>query len=264
VNEFSVGGETMNRQRFLKTTAVVLVGALLLTGCNRAKGKPLALVFVIDMTASTDAEGRAKAFRAVQTWFEQKRLRRGDKLTVIPVTGDALTESQGRILRFNLSERREAYDGDLRRIGTEVLDSMARMEKEAADKPYQSSDILGAVRLGAEELEREGDGTRKALIVLSDFVQDDAQARFKTSPYLAGSSVAEEHARKLASARPLNFKETTIYLGLLRSTELKPMTPARREAIAAFWTEYFHQCGAKEVISVTDGPGQIDRILTGD
>jgi hypothetical protein len=251
----------MSNQPLMKVAAVALVCALLAAGCGGAKEKPLSLVFVIDMTASTDPEGRAVAFRAVQSWFEQKRLRRGHRVTVIPVTGDAWAESQGRILRFVLPEKREAYDADLRRLGDEVLKSLERMEAEAAERPYKFSDILGAVQLGAEELQRDGDDTRKVLVVLSDLVQDDAQARFKTAAFMANRDAAQEYARKLSGARPQNFRGATVYLGLLRSTELKSMPPARREALQAFWTEYFRGGEAASVINATDGPGQLDRLI---
>jgi Mg-chelatase subunit ChlD len=251
----------MKNHTSIKVITTLLVCALLLAGCKRSKNKPLSVVFVIDMTASTDAEGRAKAFKAVQSWFEQKRLQRGDRVTVIPVTGDAWTESQGRILRFNLSERREAYDGDLRRLGEEVISSMERMESEAAENPYKFSDILGAVQLGAEELQRDGGDARKVLVVLSDFVQDDGQAKFKTASYLADKKTAQDYAKKIAAARPQSFEGDLVYLGLLRSTDLKSMSPGRREALQVFWSEYFRQASAREVITATDGPGQMERLL---
>ena len=251
----------MSKQSLTRAAVVALVCALLMAGCRRAKDKPLSLVFVIDMTASTDPEGRAVAFRAVQLWFEQKRLRRGDRVTVIPVTGDAWAESQGRILRFALGEKREAYDADLKRLGGEVIKSLKQMEADAVESPYKFSDILGAVQLGAEELQREGDDSRRVLIVLSDLVQDDAQAKFRTASFMANKDAAQDYAKKLAGARPQNFRGTTVYLGLLRSTELKAMPPARREALQVFWAEYFRVGEASAVISVTDGPGQLDRLM---
>lgn len=251
----------MEHRSVLKTAAVLLACTLIFGACHRSGRQPLSLVMIIDVTASTDADGRARAFQAVQKWFEQKRLRRGDKITVIPLTGDALTESQGRILRFALSEQREAYDGDLRRLGEEMQKSVEQMEGDAAERPYQSSDVLGAVKLGVEELQREGDERRKVLVVLSDFIQDDVHANFKTIPPLANRKSAEDYARKLAADEPQNFRGSLVYLGLLRSTELKGMAPARRDSLQAFWAEYFRRNGAQEVITVIDGPGQVDRII---
>lgn len=251
----------MKNHSTIKVVTALLVSALISTGCMRSKNKPLSVVFVIDMTASTHSEGRAEAFKAIQSWFEQKRLRRGDRVTVIPVTGDAWTESQGKILRFTLSERREAYDGDLKRLGVEVLNSMERMEREAAESPYKFTDILGAVQLGAEELQRDGGDVRKVLVVLSDLVQDDAQAKFKTASYLADKKTAQDHARKVAAASPRSFQGGLVYLGLLRSTDLKSMSQGRREALQVFWSEYFRQAGAREVITATDGPGHMERLL---
>lgn len=71
---------------------------------------------------------------------------------------------------------------------------------EAAERPYKFSDILGAVQLGAEELRRDGDDTRKVRVVLSDLVQDDAQAKFKTAAFMANRDAAQEYARRLAGA----------------------------------------------------------------
>jgi hypothetical protein len=251
----------MKLYRHLRLAYVFLVCALLVCSAGCHKERPLALALVIDLTASTDAAGRAKAFQTIHTWFEQKRLKRGDRITIVPVTGDAWSDSQGRILRFQLSEKREAYDADIKRLKEEVESQIEVMEAEAAAHPYNHSDVMGAVRLAAADLAQQDAHTRKVLIVLSDFVQDDPQANFKAEPALANEKSARTYARKLA-ADPTAFKDCAVYLGLLRSAELKNMPLARRGALQLFWLEYFQQSGARSITIAIDGPGQMDAVFS--
>jgi hypothetical protein len=53
-----------------------------------------------------------------------------------------------------------------------------------------------------------------------------------------------------------------VYLGLLRSTDLKNMSPQRREGVETFWLEYFKQAGAKAVSLSSDGPGQLAKFIS--
>ena len=160
-------------------TVIILFGVFFYTGCPDEKHRTI--IFVIDMSASTDPAGRAKAFQAVSGWFAQKKLKRGDKIVVIPITGDAWTESQGLIKRFNISEKREAYDADLRRLESEMKQQLEEMERTAAEKPYKHTDIFGALKLAAEELAHENKNTKKTVVLLTDLIQDNAIGNFKAA-----------------------------------------------------------------------------------
>lgn len=246
--------------RRLIVTVIIVLTVFLYTGCPDERHRTI--VFVIDMSASTDAVGRAKAFQAVSGWFAQKKLKRGDKIIVIPITGDAWTESQGLIQRFEISEKREAYDADLRRLETEMKQQLENMERAAAEKPYKKTDIFGALRLAAEELAHESKKTKKTIVVLSDLIQDNAVDNFKAAVFLENQNAAMKQAQYAAQEQSNDFTDCTVFLGLLRSNDLKSLSPKRREALEAFWVTYFRFERATEVITSIDGPGQVDLVLT--
>ena len=220
------------------------------------------MVYVIDMTASVDSEAIQQAFAALRTLLNTKTLKRGDSITIIPITGDALTESQGKILRIHLPENREVYDADLVKLAGDVEKKLKEMQDEAIAKPYQHSDILGAVDLAAEELSTEKGNVRTVVVILSDLIHDDARFNFNTSPDFASESGAVGLAKKLSTNRNDEFAGTALYLGMLRSKDLKRMPNARREAVQAFWREYFKSGGAGTVSLAIDGPGRLATIVT--
>src|SRR6185295_14430573 len=119
-------------------------------GCRRREVEPLQLICIVDLTASVDQKAQAESFTALEAIFI--KLKRGDTITLIPITGDSLTEAQGHVLRFHLNEKREAYDADLRRLAKEAQKKLQTIKEQAVAKPYMRSDILGAVTLAVEEL----------------------------------------------------------------------------------------------------------------
>jgi hypothetical protein len=250
--------------KHLTTIALSLaLSTVLCSGCKSSRQHQV-LVVILDLTASTESDGRAVAFESVQRWFTQKTIHRGDTIIIIPITGDALTETQGKILRFEVSETRSNYDQDLRDLAVKVSDSLKEMEREAKQNPYKFSDVLGAFRLASEELGRYDGKSRRILIALTDFIQDDQQASFKSIPQLANNSAAIRFARELAESHPADLNAQMVYLGWLRSSDLKKMAPSRRDALAAFWKEYIRVQGARHVIEATDGPGGLDRVIKAD
>jgi hypothetical protein len=239
--------------------ALIMIAALLV-GCRRTGPAPLHVIYIVDLTASTIEDAREKAFEGVTKLFDKGLLKRGDSITVIPITGDALTESQGAILRFEIPLEREIYDDDLRTLSKEVVDELRKMQEAAALRPYPYSDIIGAVRIANEEFAADKPDVRKVLIVLSDFVEDEKQLSFKNSPLVANEKTATEAAKKM-SASDHAFKGARVYLGWLRSSDMKTIVPQRRDAIRTFWTEYFKQAGAKSIHVSSDGPGQLTKFI---
>src|SRR5437588_188807 len=200
--------------------------------------------------------------RRLQRRAGQKPARkRGDSITIIPTTGDTLTESQGTILRIHLPENRKVYDSDLAKLATEVEEKLKRMQAEATANPYQHSDILGAADLAAQELATEKGNVHKVIVILSDFIQDDSRLNFNNSPDLANEHAGVALAKKLSTNHREQFAETNVYLGLLRSKDLKKMPNPRREAMQTFWLEYFKTCSAQSVVMAIDGPGKIASAL---
>jgi len=72
--------------------------------------------------------------------------------------------------------------------------------------------------------------------------------------------------RALADALALQnrtaVKNTIVYLGVLRSNDLKTLTATRRSAVKQFWSEYFPAHGAKSVTYATDGSGQLESFIS--
>src|SRR6266404_8468823 len=248
----------MNSHSAIRITVAIILLSLFAFGCSRQRQR-LAMAYVIDMTASVDSEAIEQAFAALKPLLNSKTLKRGDSITIIPITGDTVTETQGKILRIQLPENREVYDADLARLTTEVEEKLKVMQSDATANPYQHSDILGAADLAAEELSTEKGNVRKVIAILSDFIQDDSHFNFNISPDLANERAAIALAKKLSAGKSSNalsdFTGASIYLGLLRSKDLKKMPNARREAVQTFWREYLKGGGAQSVALVIDGPG---------
>jgi hypothetical protein len=265
----------------IKITIALILFSLLAISCGRSKRQRLAVAYVIDMTASVDSEAIRQAFAAIHPLLKSKTLQRGDSITIIPITGDTLTESQGKILRIHLPENREVYDSDLVKLASEVEEQLERIQSEATANPYQHSDILGAIDLAAEELATEKGNVRKVIVILSDFIQDDSRFNFNTLRDLANDRAAVVLAKQVATKSPESptenpmgtspdsastspvgkFSGTDVYLGMLRSKDLKKMPNARREAVQIFWREYFRYCNAQSVGLAIDGPGKIVSVI---
>lgn len=242
----------------VRKAAALVLCSLLVISCSRSKHQRLALAYVIDITASVEKDAIKQAFAALEPLIKSKILKRGDSIVIIPITGDTLTETQGKILRLRLPENRAAYDSDLTQLASEVEEKLKQMQSEATANPYQHSDIVGAAELAADELSNEGGNVRKIIVILSDLIQDDSRFNFNTSMDLANDQSAVVLAKKLSARRnKAELAGTTIYLGLLRSRDLKGMSNNRREAVQTFWQEYFKASGAESVSIAIDGPEKV-------
>jgi hypothetical protein len=245
----------MTTQSYLRFLFIMLLCVALLSSCG---GNPhLRLVCVVDLSSSIETDARAEAFSAFQKIFAEHRLRRGDTVEIIPVTNDTATEAQGRVLRFEISERRAAYDADLKNLAAEVEREIGAMQSQSASRPATRSDIIGAINLAEEEIVKGQKGERKIIVVLSDMINDTPSCNFNTSPQLASDEAARHYAASLAEGRPRSLEGTRVYLGLLRSSDLKKVPQSRRSAIQSFWTEYLQRAGAASVSITTDGPSQL-------
>jgi Arc/MetJ family transcription regulator len=207
------------------TLAIVLVQA-----CSHSA--PLYLICLLDMSASVETGAQANQFEALEPIFKQ--LKRGDTIIIIPITGDALIEAQGNILRFRLSTKRSTYDSDLRRLRREAQERLRSLKEAAEVKPFTRTDLLGAVEVCAEEIQAAPAGARKAVVILSDFLQDDRQFNFTREPRVATTARSAEFAKELARSRAALFNGASVYLGFLRSEDLKRLPEARRAAVRLF------------------------------
>ena len=200
----------MNKMKLhsrVRNIAAISLISLLAIGCSRSQRQHLAIAYVIDMTASVDNEAIMQAFAAIQPLLNNKTLKRGDSITIIPITGDTLTETQGKIIRIHLPENREVYDSDLAKLAADVQERLQKMQSEATANPYQHSDILGAADLAAEELSTEKGNVRKVIVILSDFIH--AMPKVELHVHLFGA-IQPETLLKLAQANQVELPVTTV------------------------------------------------------
>lgn len=229
-------------KRILIFVAILMFAASLIS-CGKPIHTPEQLVILIDVSASIEAEAEGQAFAAIDTLIAHRQ--RGDRITVIPITGDAQADTPGRVLRFEVPTVRQAYDNDLRQFRNNVKKSLEGPRAHAVANPDANTDILGAVVLAQQEFTFRAGNARKTLIILSDFIQDDSELHFLGERRLLNRAVAKQFALTLSGARDSDFRETVVYLGLLRSKDYKRLSRARRDAIQSFWVEYFHDCNGR-------------------
>jgi len=214
-------------------------------------------VFVVEATKSVTTEARNEAFAATEKGAEV--LKRGDSLTVIPLTGDAATEAGGKVFRQHMPTERKAFENDLKEAKKRVRAGLEEMRNETAEKPFVRTDLFGSLKIAAEERKKEDE--RFALAILSDMIQDTPEMNFMTNPQLANEDSARKLALSLMKGKETMWSGARVFLGQLRSEDLKKLDPKRREAIRAFWLEFFKAGGAVEVIWATDGAGQLEDFL---
>ena len=169
------------------------------------------LIALIDVSASIEPAAQQSAFQAIENIVST--LRRGESLVVIPITGDAGNESQGRILRIEIPKRREAYDQDLRRVASDLRHSLEETRAVTMREPGAHTDILGALRLAAEEMQLAGQDRKTTILVLSDLIQDDSQFDFKSDPALKNVVSATPPASASAQTAGLSLQGVPIFLG---------------------------------------------------
>lgn len=251
----------MNSKR-LSTLFLIILYLLQFSGCW--KRQTVTIVCIVDLTGSVEAEAKASVFVALKEMF--KKLRRGDTLIIIPLTGDALTQTQGKVLRFSLSEKREVYDEDLDRLAEEAKNKLEALEAEAKANAYKQTDIFGSLEIAQEIL--NSDKTlhkdaehRRILILFSDMLQDDAQCVFMRDTRFANEESAQKYAAQKTLGKENAWRNTRIYMGIIRSTDLAKINHQRREAVRTFWMDFFKQGNAENVVTATDGTGQLEQFL---
>ncbi len=225
------------------------IALLLLTGCSHRT--PVATVIVIDTSASITPRAERAALGAVGDQIA--RLGRGDRLILIPITGDAQNDAGGRILRLSAPTQREIYDADLRRFQEQSKKQFAAWASSL--DPYQPrTDILGALDAARQELAVLPKGVNRGLIVVSDFLEDDGTYRFVSTRSLADSTSARELAGRLREQHGFTLQGVPLCLGRLESSDFAPLSAQRKKAVRAFWTAYFAAGGMQAEIHF-DGTG---------
>jgi hypothetical protein len=248
----------MNRIRL-----ALLIFPILLTSC--AHRVPTNTVEVIDTSLSITPSAESAALDAARDQIS--RMGRGDSLMLIPITGDAESDDGGRILRLLAPTTREPYDADLQRFREEAQRKFTTWVATVRADPCRS-DILGAIDVAAQQLGALPKKGAWRLIVVTDFVEDDARFRFATDPNLSRPARGEALARRLQSEHALDLKGATVCLGRMESSDFGALAPERREAITEFWQAYV-STGSPTVTVQSDGLGLLQdpagcEINTGD
>src|SRR5258708_14512404 len=229
---------------------LVLMLAAVLTGCGK-RPEPRHLVILIDVSGSIERDALEQAFEAIDGLVGH--LHRGDKIAIIPILGDAQAEASGRIIRFEVPINRQAYDSDLRSFRTRLRASLEEMKSTAIAHPGSKTDILGTIALAQQEFQSATGRSKRMLVILRDFIQEDRDFNFKTDNRVANRAAANEFATQASRTSAFDLKGMAVYLGMLRSKEYPALGRNGREAIQEFWVRYFKHSGA-ETRFLTDGP----------
>jgi hypothetical protein len=240
----------------MKTKKILIASvlAVALFGCG--KHEPRHIVILPDVSGSIDRESLEQAFKAIDELAGH--LHRGDRLTIIPILGDAEAEASGKILRFEVPDHRQAYDTDLRDFRIKLNASLKEMRANAIARPGSKTDILGSIKLVKQEFQLDLK-SKLTLIILSDFIQEDEEVNFRKDSRLYNQAIAKKFAAEKAKKGNLDFHNCRILLGLLRSQEYRTFSMRQRDAILAFWSTYFKYSGSIPMF-VIDGPNALNQI----
>jgi hypothetical protein len=212
---------------------------------------PDATVEVIDTSASITPRAEKAALDAVQNQIA--RMQRGDRLVLIPITGDAQNDAGGRILRLSAPTQRETYDSDLRRFQEQSKKQFTAWVA-SLDKHQSRTDIFGTLDAARQELAVLSKETNRRLIVVSDFLEDDGVYNFVSAGSLASPTRARQLAARLREQHGFTLQGVPLCLGRLESSDFAPLSAQRKEAVQAFWAAYFAAGGVQAEIHL-DGTG---------
>lgn len=214
------------------------------------------IVILIDVSGSIDRTALEQAFKAVDELVSQ--LNRGDKIAIIPILGDALADTSGQIIRFEVPTQRQPYDSDLHRFRIRLKSGLEKMKSAAIAHPGARTDVLGSIVLASQEFTSDAKDSKHVLVMLSDFIHESTSIDFRTDRRLASIATAKKFAMAIATEISVSLKTGMIvYLGLMRSNEYKAMNPTRRAALQDFWIEYFKHLGTRPKF-VIDGPAMLN------
>lgn len=224
---------------------------ILLAGCSHPV--PKVTVDVLDTSLSITPRAEHAAESAILDQIS--RLGRGDRLILIPITGDAQNDAGGRILRLVAPSERQAYDNDLRRFQADAKKQYAAW-LTSLDPHQMRTDILGTLDVARQEFSAVPGDADRHLIILSDFLEDDPRYRFVFSPQLANAARARALAVVLRTDRRFALPGVPVCLGRLESSDFAPLSPQRQEAVQTFWAEYLNDRGQAPALRF-DGTGML-------
>ena len=233
----------------MKRFSILLALSLLLASCSHPK--PVTTVELIDTSLSISPGAENAALDAVRGQIE--RMGRGDRLILVPVTGDAQNDAGGRILRLQAPTVREAYDIDLRNFREKAAKQFAAWAAaHGADRGR--TDLLGSLDAARQELAIQSTGGVRRLVVVSDFIEDDDAFRFTSIPSLVNATRARAFAARMRATHGFSLQGVAVCLGRLESVEFASLSAKRQSAIDTFWAAYLTEDGRTPEIEI-DGLG---------
>lgn len=214
---------------------------------------PVGTVEVIDTSLSITPRAEKATMDAVRAQIG--RMERGDILILVPITGDELNDVGGRILRLEAPRTRESYDADMRRFRKDAAQRLGAWVAIQRAEPDRT-DILGSLDLARQEIDSIPEEDRRRVVVVSDFLEDDPTYRFVSIPQLASATRARAFAARLRADRKFVLAAVPVCLGRLESRDFASLSPRRKEAVDAFWTEYLSDRGNVPMLRF-DGTGML-------
>lgn len=214
----------------------ILIPFMFLVACTHTV--PTTTVELIDTSMSISPQAEKLALNAVRGQI--LKMDRGDTLVLIPITGNAENDAGGRILRLHAPTKRESYDADLRRFREAAEKQFAAWAAARGADPSRT-DILGSLDAARQEIAAVPKENAARLIIVSDFIEDDAQYHFPSDRALAKPATARNLASRLRAEHGSTPSGPIVCLGRLASTDFESLPPTRKEAIRAFWRTYLAQ-----------------------
>ena len=217
---------------------IALAAVCAITSC----GDPAAYtICLVDVSASITAAGFESEFAAVDGHVE--RMHRGDRLTLIPITGNAMGDTPGHVITLTAPMTRQPYDNDLVQFRVNAHAEISKLRAEFTCRPAKRTDLLGALAIAQDELtnvvDAESSFGGRTLYVFSDFVEDDDDYRFGADRANAPNGEAAEFARRLQEEHHIGFPATLrVRFVTLESTDLVRLSSGRLHWIREFWTAY--------------------------
>jgi len=217
---------------------IAILGTLIvaLTGCGWHHEPATDDVCLLDISKSIERESTVEEFKAVDSLVAN--LKRGDSLTLIPITGNAPGDSHGRIVHLWVPTQCQPYDNDLVAFRGQAREQIKAMREQALARPSSQTDILGALDAARQELSLIPKMNNRRLLIASDFLEDDGTYNFVSAPLLDSPVRARLLAARLREQRGFTLPDVRLCLGRLESSDFRPLTAQRKGAVQDFWSAY--------------------------
>jgi hypothetical protein len=220
----------------IRRIAVLGVLSITLVGCHWHQEPNTDYVCLLDTSKSIERESTVAEFKAMESLVD--RLKRGDAVTLIPIVGNALADSSGRIIHLAVPTQRQPYDHDLVAFRDHARQQIKAMRDQALASPSSRTDILGALDAARQELALLPKQNNRRLLIVSDFIEDDGTFDFVSAAPLASPIRARFLAARLREQHGFTLPGIRLCLGRLESRDFRPLSPQRKGAVQAFWSTY--------------------------